>query len=207
MKTHRLTICVCAVLAAFACSGQAGPATSPDDDAPPRPAHGALSSVTAGERSQRPPAPKPTAKPAARADSDYLTVGFDQLAGFPFVTPPIQTDAPAAAPKADLMRQVPDAVKKLDGQKVVLTGFMLPTKIEQGLATEFMLLNSPMLCCFGVTPSTNAWVVVKMPKGAPPVQDVPLSFSGRLHVQEQWDNGWLSSIYQLDAESAVKPRT
>ena len=105
------------------------------------------------------------------------------------------------------MSQVPESVKKLDGAKVVITGFMLPTKIEKGLATEFLLLNSPMMCCFGVTPATNAWVTVKMPKGVPPIQDTPLPFGGRLHVRAQWDDGWLSSIYQLDGEGLMKPPT
>lgn len=146
-------------------------------------------------------------EPAAPKGSDaYVTVGFDQLAGFPFTSPPVQpANAADPAPLPDVMKQVPDRVKQLDGKMVILSGFMLPVKIERGLATEFLLLNTPLMCCFGITPSTNAWVIVKMPKGVKAEQDVPMSFRGRLHVRPQWDNGYLASIYQLDGEGVVKP--
>jgi hypothetical protein len=153
--------------------------------------------------------PSASAKQAPQATSDgYVAVGFDQLAGFPFTAPPIQPNpAPVMLPKPNVLDQIPDDIRKLDGQNVTVTGFMLPVKIEKGLATEFLLLNSPMMCCYGVTPSTNAWVMVKMPKGVPPLQDAPLPFRGRLHVRAQWDNGWLSSVYQLDGESGGGPRS
>ena len=182
-------------------------AEPPDDAPPPRPPHGALSSVAAS-RTAKPPAPAPAKPMALEATDGYVTVGFDQLAGFPFASPALQSaDAPATAPKPEVMMQVPASVKKLDDQKVVISGFMLPTKIEKGLATEFLLLNSPLMCCFGVTPSTNAWVVVKMPQGVPPIQDVPTPFCGRLHVRAQWEDGWLASIYQLDGEDPAKPHS
>lgn len=181
--------------------------TPRDEDAgepAPKPAHGALSSVSAMKKAP-PPAPANATPAAAAVSADgYQTIGFDLLAGFPFDTPQA-TATPDSAPVTktpafEPMAQVPDAVKKLDDQKVIVSGFMLPTKIEQGRATEFLLLNSPMMCCFGATPATNAWIVVKIPGGVAPVQDVVLPFRGRLHVRPQWDNGWLSSIYQLDAE-------
>ncbi len=136
---------------------------------------------------------------------EWTEVTFDTLATFPFKSPPIlEAGASTEAATADAMKQVPDAVRKLDGRKVSVTGFMLPTKMERGLATEFLLLNTPMMCCFGVTPPTNAWIIVKMPKGVKAQQDVPLAFRGLLHVQAQWENGYLSSIYQLDGEGAAK---
>jgi hypothetical protein len=143
--------------------------------------------------------------PPPRAADGYVAVGFDQLAGFPFVVPPVQPPAATPAELPDVMQQVPASVKKLDGQKVELAGFMLPVKMERGLATEFLLLNTPLMCCFGITPPTNAWVIVKMPKGAKAQQDVPVVFRGRLRVRAQWESGYLASIYQLDGEAAVKP--
>jgi hypothetical protein len=143
---------------------------------------------------------------AKESAEDYRPVGFDVLATFPFKSPPIlDAKAPTEAASIEVMKQVPESVRKLEGQKVVITGFMLPVKIERGLATEFLLLNTPLMCCFGVTPPTNAWVIVKMPKGTPAQQDVPLPFRGRLHVRPQWDNGYLASIYQLDGEALAKP--
>ena len=179
--------------------------TFTDDEARPVVPHGALSSGSAKARPAPPPA-APVASEKSEASDEYLFVGFDQLAGFPFKTPEIDVGpAPDAKLVADVMSQVPDSVKRLDGRKVSVTGFMLPTKIENGLATEFLLLNSPMMCCYGVTPATNGWIVVKMAKGVPPVQDVPLPFRGRLHVRAQWENGWLSCVYQLDDAAPAKP--
>jgi hypothetical protein len=142
---------------------------------------------------------------AKETREEYEPVGFDQLATFPFKPPPIlDAKASTEAASAEVMKQVPENIRQLEGRKVTITGFMLPVKMERGRATEFLLLNTPLMCCFGVTPPTNAWVIVKMPKGAPAQQDVPLPFRGRLHVRPQWDNGYLASIYQLDGEAPAK---
>jgi hypothetical protein len=177
-----------------------------EDPAPERPPYGVLSSVTAGARAARSPVPVAPAKQVvSESGNSFLFAGFDQLAGFPFKSPALPSpDAPGTSVTTEVMSQIPVRINKLDGQSVIVTGFMLPTKVEQGLATEFLLLNSPLMCCFGVTPSTNARVVVKMSKGVPPVQDVPLPFHGRLHVRDQWENGWLAGVYQLDGEDLGK---
>ena len=138
------------------------------------------------------------AQPSA-ATSPIPRVGFDRLAGFPFTIP----TPPATANQ--VLRQIPDDLRALDGKTVVVTGFMLPVRVEAGITTEFLLMSSSQLCCFGVTPAMNAWIAVKMPKGTPAKQDVPLSFRGRLRVAPQWDDGWLSSIYQLEAEALDRP--
>lgn len=149
--------------------------------------------------------PPPPAAPAESADfplvDGYLQVGFDRLATFPFTAPPInESGANPTPPTPAVVDQIPAEIKRLDGRKVTLTGFMLPVKLEHGLAVEFLLMNSQMICCFGTTPPTNSWVTVRMPKGTAPLQDTPLAFSGTFHVREHWESGWLASIYQLDAE-------
>lgn len=76
--------------------------------------------------------------------SGYTEIAFSQLAGFSFTAP---TEAlPAGTLVPDLLAQVPASVRRLDGKKVVLTGFMLPTKLENGFATEFLFLSSSQLC-------------------------------------------------------------
>ena len=85
----------------------------------------------------------------------YAKIAFSQLAGFPF-NAPLQAITPGQTPP-DVLAQVPAAIKRLDGKKVVLTGFMLPTKMENGLAKEFFFLSSSQLCCYGVTPNVNTW--------------------------------------------------
>lgn len=138
--------------------------------------------------------------------SGYAKIAFSQLAGFPFADPP--QPLPPGTPPPDVLAQVPASVRRLDGKKVVLTGFMLPTKMEAGFATEFFFLSSSQLCCFGVTPSANEWMIVKMKKeGLPAVQDVPMSLAGRLRVRAQWTDGFLTSIYELEGDGLLKTKS
>jgi hypothetical protein len=129
----------------------------------------------------------------------YLKVGFDQLSSFPFAGP--NSTAPAAVSEA----QIPAAIKKLDGRKVVVTGFLLPIKMDgkDELTTEFLLMKSQLLCCYGIAPQANEWILVEMPKGARPVMDVPISFCGTLHVRAMFESGYLTGIYSLDGERKI----
>ena len=83
---------------------------------------------------------------------------------------------------------------------------MVPVKREGSLVREFMLVSSPMLCCFGMMPRVNEWVTVRMvAKGLAPVQEVPLTLYGTLRVGETCENGFLVGLDQLDGERlAVK---
>jgi hypothetical protein len=171
-------------------------------------------------KSENPPPSPPPSRPILRlpgpplsaldgrleTQSGYAKIAFSQLAGFPF-TAPTEPLAPGTPPP-DLLAQVPASVRRLDGKKVVLSGFMLPTKMENGFATEFFFLSSSQLCCFGVTPSANEWMIVKMKKeGLPAVQDVPMSLAGRLRVRAQWTDGFLTSIYELEGDGLLKTKS
>lgn len=132
----------------------------------------------------------------------HLRVGFDVLGGYAFQLEKADAAATPATEKAVAARalgQIPGIVQQLDGQKVLLTGFMLPMKMEGPLATEFLLVANSMLCCYGIVPDMNQWVVVKTAKGVKPQQDVPMQFFGTLRVQPRFDAGALSAIYHLEA--------
>lgn len=84
---------------------------------------------------------------------------------------------------------------------------MLPVKTDKGLVTEFLLMKDPMMCCYGVVPQINEWIVVRMTdNGVQALQDVPLSFYGKLHIKELYDNGYLSGIYLLEGEKMGQPK-
>ena len=137
--------------------------------------------------------------------SGYTKIAFSQLAGWSFTAPP--QPLPAGTSPPDVIAQVPASIRRLDGKKVVLTGFMLPTKLEGGFATEFFFLSSSQLCCYGVTPTVNEWIAVKMKKeGLPPVQDVPMTLAGRLRVRAQWNDGLLATIYELEGDGLLKTK-
>lgn len=151
-----------------------------------------------------PATPDATAKPIEEVDG-YLKIGFDRLSGYTFNPAPFDPAKPNSPPPSSA-DQIPDRIKQLDGKKAVITGFMLPTQTSNGLVTELLLLKDPMMCCYGVTPQMNEWVIVKLKKGVRALQDVPLAFYGTLHVKEIFDAGYLSGIYQLDAEKMAQPK-
>jgi hypothetical protein len=149
----------------------------------------------------------PTAAPTGKPEevNGYLKIGFDRLASFPFNPAPYDPAKPNQTPPSSA-DQIPEPVRELDGKKAVVTGFMLPVRAEKGMVTELLLMKDPMMCCYGVVPNVNEWVIVKMTNGGvQAMQDVPLAFYGKLHVKEQFDNGYLSGIYLLEAEKMAQP--
>jgi hypothetical protein len=135
----------------------------------------------------------------AKADG-YEVVGFDRLASYTF-TPPETDAANPSAPPPSGANQIPDKIKALDQQKVAVTGFMLPVKMDGGLVKEFLLVKDPMMCCYGVMPKLNEWVVVKMVgKGVKALMDIPITFEGKLRVGEMYENGYLTGVYLLEGD-------
>lgn len=146
----------------------------------------------------------PAAEPT-KADA-YEKVGFDRLASYTF-NPPEADPAKPDTPPPSGASQIPDAIKALDQQKVAVTGFMLPVKMDGGLVKEFLLVKDPMMCCYGVMPKLNEWIVVKMNgTGVKPLMDTPITFEGKLRVGEMYENGYLTGLYLLegDRQSATK---
>ena len=138
--------------------------------------------------------------PAPEVENGYLKLGFDRLSGYKFVAPEYDPVAnPKAAPPTG-EEQIPPVVKSWDGKKAIITGFMLPTKLDNGKAVEFLLMANQMACCYGTIPNMNDWVVVRIPKGVPVIQDVPISFRGQFSVRAMFESGYMTGIYSLVAE-------
>ena len=133
----------------------------------------------------------------------YEIVGFDRLASFEYTPADIDPAKPVVPPPAGV-NQIPEKVRALDQQKVAVTGFMLPVKMEGGLVKEFLLVKDPMMCCYGVMPKLNEWIVVKMTgTGVKPLMDIPITFEGKLRVGEMYENGYLTGLYLLEGERFV----
>jgi hypothetical protein len=136
-------------------------------------------------------------------DGAYLKLGFDRLADYKFIQPPSDPVADAKTPPATGEEQIPSEVKGWSTKKAVVTGFMLPTKLENGKATEFLLMANQMACCYGTVPNMNEWIIVRMPQGTPVTQDVPISFYGTFKVGAMFESGYMTGIYELDADKAA----
>jgi hypothetical protein len=194
-------------------TGGTTPATDPLAPAAPAAAD-ARTPTPNGDTPAVAPAPEepvafpPLERPTERVQG-HLRVGFDVLGGFPFQLTRAEAAASVSNPNeaaTKALAQIPPVVRELDGQKVLVTGFMLPMKMEGTLATEFLLVANSMLCCYGVVPPMNQWMVVKMRKGGAAAQhDVPVQVFGTLRVEPRYDNGALSAIYHLDGDRVRKP--
>jgi hypothetical protein len=137
--------------------------------------------------------------PAVTQTTDgYFNVGFEHLASYAY---PMPTDA--NQPKQGSVDGIPDKVRELDGKRVCVEGYMLPMKLSDGLVNEFLLIRSPMVCCYGAVPMTNEWVVVKMKTGTSPVMDVPIKLYGTLHVGAVYQDTSFAGLYAVDGEKVA----
>jgi hypothetical protein len=138
----------------------------------------------------------------------YQRLGFDSLSAFPFeVTREMAegTNNLAATPAA-ARASIPAAVKALDDRLVAIRGFLLPVKMNNGLAFEFLLLRNQNMCCYGSVPKINEWITVQAQgEGVKPIMDQPITVMGRLHVGEIREQGYLVGLYQLDAGQLINP--
>jgi hypothetical protein len=144
------------------------------------------------------PSPAPTRAAVASEVLDAAgrrVVDFEELAGFAY-TPP----SDGAAWPADTLAGIPEAVRKLAGRRVSVSGFMLPIKLEAGRVTQFLILRNQMACCYGVAPAPNEWIVARSRAGLAAVADTPVSYTGVLRVGAKREEGFFIGIYELELE-------
>jgi hypothetical protein len=139
---------------------------------------------------------------------EMFAIGFDRLAAFDYVVTDAGTGASEeeieAAKKND---QIPGWVRVYDGKRVALTGFLMPLKLEGGLTSKFIMMRDITTCCYGNVPNMNEYVIVTMTgPGVKPIQDVPVVLTGVFRIAEKYENGYLSSIFQMDGEKFLGPR-
>ena len=141
-------------------------------------------------------------------DPDYLTVNFNRLASFNYEILDEFMFIEEGAEVPEKVPTIPDNIKKLNGEKVAVTGFMLPLKVEKGLVTELLLMRDQSMCCFGTVPEINEWISIKTEKdgkGFKPINDQAVTFFGELKVGEIRENGYLVGIYEMEGNKMVGP--
>lgn len=141
---------------------------------------------------------------AAKGNDAYYRTGFEVLAGFPF-EPPEPDPAKPGTPPPSAANQIPPAVKALDGRKIVVSGYMMPLKMDKGLVTELLLMANSQLCCYGAVPKLNEFIYIKMTgEGVKHTADVPVEFYGRMTVKEVFEEGFLQQIYTMAGDKMGK---
>jgi hypothetical protein len=92
------------------------------------------------------------------------------------------------------------ALTALDGEKVALAGFVIPTQLTGDQMTEFLLVPNQLACCFGQPLQLNQWVEMKAAQPLDCVTDSPISVYGVLHASPQRSGSVVTGIYQMDAQ-------
>lgn len=132
-----------------------------------------------------------------------LVLGFDQLAAFPYV---VEAAPPGATKPVSPRDQIPAWLHACNGQRVTITGFLIPITIDNFRTRQFVIVRSPATCCYGIAPNINEFVLVTMKnEGVTPTMDVPVTIVGTLKVGEAYENGYLVGIYQVDGEKLIAP--
>jgi len=96
---------------------------------------------------------------------------------------------------------IPADVKGLSGSTIRLRGYMIPMDQAENI-TQFALVPSLFACCFGQPPQIQHTIVVNCPKGKA-VTYFPdeILVEGRLTVQEKKDDGYVVSLFEVEAGS------
>jgi hypothetical protein len=161
----------------------------------------------------RKPAPLPTSDDvAAAAATGYRgprggptlpagePVTFEQIGDFACAWPPRETAFVAPA--------VPDEVRALEGRRIVIGGYALPTAIDGDLATAMLLCRYDAGCCYGGVPKPNEILEVILADGVirlPPHE--PVIMSGVLRIRDaKTQDDLTSGLYILeDARRVERP--
>ena len=130
----------------------------------------------------------------------HMLISFAKLANYRYIYPDVEDPNPPED-------QIPEAVQKLDGEKVAIRGFIQPMSQKDGKLTEFLLMRDQSYCCFGVWPGMNEWIHVTLKEGetAPMVLDLPTTVFGTLEVGEVYEKGVLMSIYRMRFDKLIEP--
>ncbi len=98
----------------------------------------------------------------------------------------------------------PDRIRALDGQKVALTGYMIPLRWDENRVPHFMLVRDLLQCCFGGAPEPDEWVDVDMaPEGTTYWAYVPVVVRGTFKLAGQSDEaGYATGAFAIKATDA-----
>jgi hypothetical protein len=113
---------------------------------------------------------------------------------------PVETDW-ATLRELDLKTgAMPGHLRKLDGQRVRIPGFIVPLEDDQNAVSEFLLVPSPTACIHTPPPPGNQMIHVRMAGGRTASRSYgPVWLQGRLRITDI-DGPYGKSSYELLGE-------
>ena len=135
---------------------------------------------------------------------EYLNIDFQMLASYPFDAPNDKLTNNTQI--AQVEKQIPAAIKALDGKNVMIRGFMVPVKDVQGHSSEFLIVRDQPTCCYSGMTTITEFVSVKVPgAGVESILDQPVTGQGKLHVGAALEGGYVLGVYRMDGEKLADP--
>ena len=148
-------------------------------------------------------------KPIETRKGTFLRVPFSKLSGFEYHDPAPYTarnwEAEGGAPK----ERIPDEVRELSDERVMVAGFMVPLAFDRrGNVEAFALSQDLLFCCYGIPPAMHEWIMVTVEEGARVtyIKDTPIAVFGKLEVGEELDDGYVLSMYRMEAVEVAELR-
>lgn len=93
-------------------------------------------------------------------------------------------------------------IEALDGEKIRIRGYILPTPQKHGIQ-QFVLVRDSQECCFGPGAALFDCILVEMKKGTTADFTIrPIAVEGKFNIRVTEFGGKQLAIYQMDAESA-----
>ncbi|MDZ4782716.1 MAG: DUF3299 domain-containing protein [Planctomycetia bacterium] len=95
---------------------------------------------------------------------------------------------------------VTEEIEKLDGKRIKIRGFMLPSFQQEGI-TQFVLVRDNLECCFGPGAMLFDCLIVDMNEGKSATYSIrPVTVEGIFTIEELADeDGMTLAIYHLQA--------
>lgn len=130
--------------------------------------------------------------------AEYRSITWKELANFKY-TPSVDPSAKNPPKPTPL----PNEIQCLSGQRLELSGYMMPIEVEGREVRSFVLVRDQQLCCYGKMPEMNEWVFVRLQKGksVDMNMDRPIIVDGTFEVGEDIEEGVVVSLYRMVADS------
>lgn len=140
--------------------------------------------------------------------SKYRTLTWDEISKYHYVPPSPPSSDPMEAlrtphPEGE---DIPEKVRALSGTRVAIEGYVVPLDFKDGKVSRFIVLRSPLACCFAEAPPMNHWITATNKADA----DVDyrkyeiVRVSGEFDVGEETRDGHVVGIYRLIADKVER---
>lgn len=98
----------------------------------------------------------------------------------------------------DAVEYFPDWLKRLEGKRIRIRGFMYPPARQEGISS-FILARDNQICCFGRSPKVYDLIIVDMKPGVTTsyIQNRPFDVVGEFHIEPVEAGEELFELYSL----------